>query len=194
MNIWFIVRDVYPRCTFLRRDSRKDYFGTFVNFGSRPWRVATPCVPRVLFSRRKRIHVTAAAVNWVDGCEETRSERKVRWMKEDTWGLPSDEWIRFHSQWFAFHLICMSINWPQLPENLWRECFCHQSLLGHTLFCLVHSSSIADEKLLAFMIPFDDLHTICSTRWEASEKLHLFLSGTEMFLKQFVKIYIAGTC
>jgi len=39
----------------MRRNSRKDYFGTFVNFGSRPWQVATPRVPRAFFEKRKNL-------------------------------------------------------------------------------------------------------------------------------------------
>lgn len=38
------IRDVVPRGANTRRVSEKDYFGAFVNFGDRPWRVATPRV------------------------------------------------------------------------------------------------------------------------------------------------------
>lgn len=92
----------------------------------------------------------ANAVNWVDDCEKTRSEWKVRRMKEHVQGSLSNEWIRLHSRWFALHLICITINWPQLPKNLWRRgCSCHHNPRRGTPFSV--SSSIADEKLLALL-------------------------------------------
>lgn len=135
------------------------------------------------FREKKRNRATVAAINWMDDCEATKSEQKVRRVKEDARESPLDEWIRLHSWWFALHLICMSINWPQLPENLWcRGCSCHHNPRRDTPFSV--SSSIVDEKLLTLpWCPSATYIKFIQQSKRSQKKLHLFhiLSATEIF-------------